>query len=643
LAPETAGPGSPKTPNGPGSASLGSASLGSAFLGVARSLTNSRWQDAPSIRSGGELDRIAAAITEQFPEMPLPLARLLAGWDIGEEGAFDKLALDAYLDPKLRDLLPNPSRFCDMDKAAIRLADAVEAGTPVGVFGDYDVDGAASAALMVNILGALGVMVDVHIPDRMREGYGPNGAALSALQARGAQLIITVDCGITAHEPLAAVADTGMDVIVIDHHLAGPELPRAHSVINPNRLDEDGSFGHLCAAGVTFIVLVALIRELRARSYFTVDRPAPDLMRHLDLVGLATVCDVVPLTGVNRAFVAQGLKILGQRSNLGLSHLADVAKLNQPPSGHTLGFLLGPRINAGGRIGASDLGVRLLSTHDADEASGIASALDELNTRRREIEQEIRAHAMDMAAEQTDAPVILVSHDSWHEGVIGIVAGRLREVFGKPALVVALASAAGPDDNTSGSGRFGKGSGRSIPGFRLGSAIIAAHQAGILLGGGGHDMAAGFSVAEDAMPALHDFLIKRFETEIGDEIPRAVRTVSGMLSTAGVLPELADWLEKLGPFGSGNPEPRFALPDCRITYAKGVGRDGAHISCRIDDGSGGSLNAIAFQAGGTDLGQALLAGRDGARFHVLGRIRRDHFRGGRAMQIEIEDAAIVLA
>jgi single-stranded-DNA-specific exonuclease len=597
-----------------------------AFLGVARSTTSARWQAAETIVSGQDLDRAAAAIAEQHPDMPLPVTRILAGRDT------ENLPVDIFLDPKLRDLMPDPSRFKDMDKAAARLADAVIAGTPVGVFGDYDVDGAASAALLVNVLGALGLTVDVHIPDRMREGYGPNAAALAALQDRGAALIITVDCGIAAHEPLAAVADTGMDVVVIDHHLAGPELPRAHSVINPNRLDEDQAYGHLCAAGVTFMVLVALLRELRGRGHFTADSPAPDLRSQLDLVGLATVCDVVPLVGVNRAFVMQGLKVLARRSNPGLAALADAAKLNRPPSSHTFGFLLGPRINAGGRIGRSDLGVRLLSTHDGYEAAGLAASLDDLNKKRRTIEQEIRAHAMDMAAAQTDSPVILVGHESWHEGVIGIVAGRLREAFGKPACVVAFGEAGGLNAP-------GKGSGRSIPGFRLGSAIIAAHQAGILAGGGGHDMAAGFTIDKPAMADFASFLAERFAAEIGDEIPLPVHNVTGLLSTAGVQPELSDWLEKLGPYGSGNPEPRFALPDCLIKNARAIGADGAHVSCRLDDGSGTTIGAIAFQAGGSALGEALLKARDGQRLHVLGRIRRDHFRGGRAMQVEIEDVA----
>ena len=612
-----------------------------AFLGVARSATNARWQAADTALDGNNLDRAAAAIAEQFPDMPLPVTRILAGRDTAS------VPVALYLDPKIRDLLPDPSRFKDMDRAAARLADAVMAGTAVGVFGDYDVDGAASAALLVNVLGALGLAVDVHIPDRMREGYGPNAAALAALQQRGAELIVTVDCGIAAHEPLAAVAETGMDVIVIDHHLAGPELPRAHSVINPNRLDEDLAYGHLCAAGVTFVVLVALLRELRKRGVFTDDSPAPDLRRQLDIVGLATVCDVVPLVGLNRAFVMQGLKVLAGRSNPGLAALADAARLNRPPSAHTFGFLLGPRINAGGRIGRSDLGVRLLSTSDGYEAAGLAASLDELNTKRRSVEAEIRAHAMDMAAEQADSPVILVGHDSWHEGVIGIVAGRLREAFGKPACVVAFSRPRGddvpgsdvPGSDVPGSDVPGKGSGRSIPGFRLGSAIIAAHQAGILAGGGGHDMAAGFSIDKDRMPDFVAFLADRFAAEIGDGIPQPVHRVTGMLSTAGAQPELADWLEKLGPYGSGNPEPHFALPDCRILNARAIGADGAHISCRLDDGSGSALGAIAFQAGGNPLGEALMKARDGQKLHVLGRLRRDHFRGGRAMQLEIEDVA----
>ena len=592
-----------------------------AFLGVAQSASNARWQAVEAALNDTDLDRYAGGLSEVFPDMPLPITRLLAARGLSSE------AVQQFLEPKLRELLPDPSRFQDMDKAANRLADIVEASQPIGVFGDYDVDGASAAALLVNVMRELGVHVDVHIPDRFTEGYGPNIDALMKLRASGAELLVTVDCGITAHGPLDAVANTGMDVIVIDHHIAGPELPRAHSVINPNRLDEDGEYGSLCAAGVVFITLVAVLRELRTRGFFKDGQAVPDLMMQLDIVALATVCDVVPLIGLNRAFVGQGLKVMAKRGNPGVAKLADIAGLNRAPDAHSLGFLLGPRINAGGRVGASGIGVRLLSTTSADEAAGLAARLDELNTQRKQIESDIRAAAIDRA-DAVENPVILLGDEQWHEGVIGIVAGRVRERFGKPACIIAF------DANG-----VGKGSGRSIPGFRLGSAIIAAHQQGILLGGGGHDMAAGFSIHRDNLPAFQAFLDERLGKDLKGEIPQLVHKVSGLLSTSGVQPELADWLDRLGPFGSGNAEPRFVLPDCQVTYAKLVGADGAHLSCRLDDGSGGTLNAIAFQAGGTDLGQFMLAAKDGRRVHVLGKIRRDTFRGGRSMQIEIEDVA----
>jgi len=594
-----------------------------AFLGIRQSATGARWQEARRAVNDTDLDRLSRGLTEAYDDMPLPVARLLAARGI------DRDQLPSFIEPKLRDLLPDPSRFKDLNKAVARLADCVEAGEPIGVFGDYDVDGACAAALLVWVMRDLGVSVDVHIPDRLTEGYGPNQTALMALGERGASLIVTVDCGITAHAPLAAVASTGMDVIVIDHHIAGPELPKAHSVINPNRLDEDGTYGHLCAAGVTFIVLVGLIRELRRRDFFGTERTPPDLMMRLDLVALATVCDVVPLAGLNRAFVGQGIKIMAQRRHPGLTRLADAAGMKAAPDTYALGFLLGPRINAGGRIGSSQTAVQLLSTLSDDEATGLAAKLDQLNAERRQIEQDIREQAIDRALQAPDTPVIVLSDKSWHEGVIGIVAGRLKERFGKPACVIAMG-----DDGV------GKGSGRSIPGFRLGSAVIAAHQAGILLGGGGHDMAAGFSIDAANLDAFATFLAQRMEKDLNGQAPQLVREVSGTLSTQGAQPELTDWLEKLGPFGSGNPEPRFVLPDCKVKFAKPVGETGAHISCRLDDGSGITLNAIAFQAGGAPLGNLLLDAADGRHIHILGRLKRDNFRGGRAMQIEIEDAAM---
>jgi single-stranded-DNA-specific exonuclease len=592
-----------------------------AFLGITHSTSGARWIEASTQLSGPNQDRLAAALMDVFDDLPIPLARIMAGMGLTAETA------PHYIDPKIRDLLPNPSRFKDLDRAAKRLADAVMSKTPIGVFGDYDVDGAAAAALLISVMRDLDVACDVHIPDRFTEGYGPNTAALLALKEKGAQLLVTVDCGITAHAPLAAVAEIGLDVIVIDHHIAGPELPRAQSVVNPNRLDEDGQYGYLCAAGVVFIVLVGMVRELRERGHFAEGRTPPDLMGYLDIVALATVCDVVPLVGLNRAFVRQGLKVMAERRHPGLTKLADVAGMNAAPNVYAFGFLLGPRINAAGRIGGSGLGVKLLACNNGDEAAGLALRLDEMNRERKQIEEGIRIAAIDRAAE-INHPVLIMHDPSWHEGVIGIVAGRVRERFGKPALVIAM-----NDDG------IGKGSGRSIAGFRLGNAIIAAHQAGILEGGGGHDMAAGFTVRADKIDELQQFLNDRLMADLNGVIPQTLHKASGLLSVAGCKPDLADWLDRLGPFGSGNPEPRFVIPDCRIKSAKFVGEAGAHLSCRLDDGSG-TLNAIAFQAGGTPLGQAVADARDGHYLHILGRVRRDRFRGGNAMQFEIDDVAV---
>ena len=594
---------------------------GDAFLGITHSTSGARWIDASTHLPGGVQDRLAAALIDIFDDLPLPLARIMAGMGLNSETAPN------YIEPKIRDLMPNPSRFKDMDKATNRLADAVIAKTPIGIFGDYDVDGAAAAALLILVMRELGVECDVHIPNRFTEGYGPSSAALLALKEQGSQLLVTVDCGITAHAPLAAVADTGIDVIVIDHHIAGPEIPRAHSVVNPNRLDEDGQYGYLCAAGVVFITLVGLLRCLRSRGYFAGNITQPNLLRYIDIVGLATVCDVVPLRGLNRAFVRQGLRVLGERRHVGLAKLADVAGMNSAPNVYAFGFLLGPRINAAGRIGGSGLGVKLLACCDADEATGLALRLDELNQQRRQIEESIKIAAIDRASDCND-PVLILHDKDWHEGVIGIVAGRVRERFGKPALIISM--------NEDG---IGKGSGRSITGFRLGSAIIAAQQVGILDGGGGHDMAAGFTVKAEKISDLQAFLNDRLMNDLNGEIPQVTHQASGLLSVAGCKPELAEWLERLGPFGSGNPEPRFVIPDCRIKSMKFVGEGGSHLSCRIDDGSG-AINAIAFQAGGSPLGRAVSDACDTKYLHFLGRIRRDVFRGGNAMQFEIDDVAV---
>ena len=594
---------------------------GEAFLGITNSTSGARWIDAPTHLARDERDRLAAGLIDVFDDLPLPLARIMVDMGLNGETASN------FIEPKIRDLMPNPSLFQDMDKAANRLADAVIEKTPIGVFGDYDVDGAAAAALLISVMRELGLECDVHIPDRFTEGYGPNTAALLDLKENGAQLLVTVDCGITAHAPLAAVADTGIDVIVIDHHIAGPELPRAHAVVNPNRLDEDGQYGYLCAAGVVFVALVGMLRCLRGRGYFTENVKQPDLLQYVDIVALATVCDVVPLRGLNRAFVRQGLKVMAERRHVGLTKLADVAGMNSAPNVYAFGFLLGPRINAAGRLGGSGLGVKLLACSDVDEAAGLALRLDEMNQQRKHIEEDIKIAAIDRAVD-CDDPVLILHDTNWHEGVIGVVAGRVRERYGKPALIISMKE-----------NGIGKGSGRSIAGFRLGNAIIAAHQAGILEGGGGHDMAAGFTVKAEKIPYLQAFLNDRLMKDLNGEIPQVIFKASGLLSVAGCKPDLADWLDRLGPFGSGNPEPRFVIPDCRVKSMKFVGQGGAHLSCRIDDGSG-AINAIAFQAGGSPLGRAVSDACDAQYLHFLGRLRRDLFRGGNAMQFEIDDVAV---
>ena len=610
--------------------------MSGAVLGVERSLGNATWRAAPSLVPSGPLKRRARELAEHYQGLPVAASYVFAWKTAGIEDH------EGYLTPTIRDLLPNPSRFKDMDRAAKRLADAVKEGTPIGVFGDYDVDGAASAALLVRVLGELGLTVDVHIPDRKKEGYGPNREALAKLKKNGAGLILTVDCGITAHEPLAAVAETGMDVIVVDHHLAGAELPRAHSVINPNRLDEDGSYGYLCAAGVVFIFLVAVLRELRRRGHFPEGDKGPNLLGELDIVGLATVCDVVPMKGLNRAFVKQGLKSYIARDNLGLAALGDVVGVNAAPSPYTFGFLLGPCINAAGRInmadlgsnikaaghmGNSDLGVRLLTTNDESEASGLALALKSINTERKDIESKARVQALDMAAAQEGRQIIMVRKQDWNEGVIGIVAGRVCETTGKPAFVLTKAKGDG-----------WKGSGRSIPGFKLGTAVLAARELGIIEGGGGHDMAAGFQVAEDRIAALHDFMCERFVGEYGGE-PKRERLVAGLLTAGGIDAGLVNWLEHIGPYGSDNPEPRFAIPNCRVKYAKQIGQEKTHISCSLDDDAGGKVRAILFNASGTQIGNAILKARDGQLVHVLGRVRKSPFGSQDSVQFEIEDAA----
>lgn len=588
-----------------------------AFLGVTRSIGGRRW------RLRNTDDRLALALAQQAG-LPEILGRVLAGRGIGIDD------LEDHLNPSLRRLLPDPSRFRDMDAAAERLAHAIVKGESVAVFGDYDVDGATSTALLNRFFTSVGRDLRVYIPDRLKEGYGPNAPALRKLAQDGVKVVVTVDCGTLAFAPLEEAASVGLEVIVADHHLAEPELPRALAVINPNRLDETPGFGQLAAVGVTFLLIVAINRRLRAMGYYSSERPEPNLLGWLDLVALGTVCDVVPLTGLNRALVGQGLKILRSRSNVGMAALADIAGVAEPPGAYHLGFLLGPRVNAGGRVGQADLGTRLLSTDDARLAQQIAVELDRYNRERQEIEAGVLLEAMQELEHVPDtAALALVARQGWHPGVIGIVAARVREAAGRPSFVIAL------DENG-----IGKGSGRSIPGVDLGAAVVAAGQAGLLVNGGGHAMAAGLTVETAKLNELKAFLNERLAPAVEKAGASASMGFDGALGIGGANAELCDRLEQLGPYGSGNPEPRFALAGARVVQADVVGEK--HVRCLITsgDGSGPRLAAIAFRSVEADLGPALMQARQtGAPLHIGGHLRTNHWRGEKRVQFVLEDAA----
>ncbi len=586
--------------------------MSEAFLGVERSVTGRRWR----ARLGD--DRAGLAIAQRLA-LPEIVGRLLAGRGIGPEAA------ESFLNPTLRDLLPDPSRFHGMDEAAARLARAVKDAEAIAVFGDYDVDGATSSALLARFFAAVGEPIRIYIPDRMKEGYGPNLPALLALQAEGIKLVVTVDCGITAFEPLAGAAEAGLDVIVVDHHVAEPRLPAAFAVVNPNRLDEAAGYGQLAAVGVAFLLAVAVNRELRQAGWFNEARAEPDLKQLLDLVALGTICDVVSLTGINRALVTQGLKIMGARANIGLAALADVARLNEAPGAYHVGFLLGPRVNAGGRVGAADLGARLLSTDDPVEAASIARQLDAFNAERRQIEENVLIEAIAQAESRLAPGLVFVSSEGWHAGVIGIVASRLKERYGRPACVVALREG------------IGKGSGRSIAGTDLGNAVIAARQAGLLVNGGGHSMAAGFTVEAGKLEALQVFLAERLGHGLNGERPQATLDLDAALQPGGATADLLRQIERLAPFGSGNAEPRFALTAARIVRADPAGE--AHVRCIVSGADGGRLKAIAFRSLENELGRALLQ-RGGSALHLAGHLRADRWQGRDDVQLLIDDAAI---
>ncbi|MDD8022070.1 MAG: single-stranded-DNA-specific exonuclease RecJ [Paracoccaceae bacterium] len=577
------------------------------YLNVEQSLTGRRW-----IGPTPEADRLAEAMVQET-HLPLPLARVLVSRGVAPSQAAE------FLEPTLRALLPDPHALKDMEKAARRFLAAVAGREKIAVFADYDVDGGSSAALLIVWLRAMGREATLYIPDRIDEGYGPNVPAMAAL-ARDHSLIVCVDCGTLSHEPVAAA--TGADVVILDHHLGAETLPPALAVVNPNRQDEDGALGHLCAASVVFLMLVEANRQLRATSV-----QGPDLMALLDLVALATVADVAPLVGVNRALVRQGLKVMARRDRPGLKALADVARMDQAPSAYHLGFLLGPRVNAGGRIGAADLGARLLSCTDPAEAEALAARLDSLNTERREIENRVRDAALAQAEERGfDAPLVWAAGAGWHPGVVGIVAARLKEATNRPAVVIGL------------DGGIGKGSARSVTGVDLGAAVQRVAAEGLFLKGGGHKMAAGLTVAEDqlepAMARLSELLARQGAGAGG---PRDLR-LDGLLMPGAATPQLIEEIDKAGPFGQGAPAPRFAFPAMEIRAPRRIGEN--HLRFTFSDGMGARIDAVSFGAFDGPLGP-VLSDPGANRFHLAGRLEINTWGGRAKVQLRLEDAARV--
>ncbi|MGV6805150.1 MAG: single-stranded-DNA-specific exonuclease RecJ [Ruegeria sp.] len=578
------------------------------FLGVEQSLTNRRW-----VGPSAEVDR-AAEMLAQHTDLPRPLCQVLARRGVSP------IEAESFLSPKLRDLLPDPRSLRDMEIAATRFLKAVRNNQRIAVFADYDVDGGSSAALLLVWLRQMGRQATLYVPDRIDEGYGPNAPAMRQLAATH-DLIICVDCGTLSHEPITAAKNA--DVIVLDHHLGGETLPDCVAVVNPNRQDESGDLAHLCAATVVFLMLVEAGRQLREAN-----TNGPDLMTMLDLVALATVADVAPLIGVNRALVQQGLKVMAQRQRPGLVALSEVARMDSAPNSYHLGFMLGPRINAGGRVGQADLGARLLSTDSTSEAAALSRRLDELNSERRDIENAVRAVAIAQAEERgLDAPLVWAAGEGWHPGVVGIVAARLKEAANRPAVVIGF------------DGDEGKGSGRSVSGVDLGASIHRLASEGLLKKGGGHKMAAGLTVTrnqlEPAMERLGELLAKQGAGQAGP----ADLKLDGALMPGAASVNLIEQIEKAGPFGAGAPAPRYALPDLQVRFAKRVGE--THLKLSLSDGMGNGLDAIAFGAFDGPMGERL-SNHGGARFHFAGRLEVNTWGGRQSAQLRLEDAAIAI-
>ena len=590
-----------------------------AFLGVRLSLTNKLWRDRLDAR--GAARALAMVQRYQLPEM---LARVLAGRDV------DIDAVNDFLDPTIRKLMPDPFTVTQMEAAAKRIADAAVRGEKVAIFGDYDVDGATSAALLAWHLRHCGLDPLIHIPDRIFEGYGPNVEAIRALAGKGATLLVTVDCGTTSLEPLAEARRLGMSVVVIDHHQCGEELPEVEALVNPNRPDDLSGLGYLAAVGLTLVTLVAVNRELRGRGFWSGTRPEPDLLSMLHHVALGTVADVAPLIALNRAFVAKGLIAMRRRDHVGHTALMDVARLNGPPEAWHLGFMLGPRINAGGRIGRADLGVRLLLESDVSEAARIAAELDRLNSERRIIEQhaeaQAEAEALASLALEDKGAVIVTASEGWHPGVVGLVASRLKEKFARPAFAIALEP-----------GGIGTGSGRSIPGVDLGKAVRHAVEQGLLIKGGGHAMAAGVTLRKERLAEFRAYLESALAADVAEARHVNEILIDGAISARAATPELVATLNRAGPFGSGNPEPIVALPSHQLVYADEVGQ--AHLKLRFKSGDGATVNAIAFRSVGQKLGNALVQHR-GQVLHVAGTLTVDRYQGVERVQLRVLDVAV---
>ncbi|HEX2581955.1 MAG TPA: single-stranded-DNA-specific exonuclease RecJ [Dongiaceae bacterium] len=585
------------------------------LLDVRSSVSGRLWHQ----RAGSEREALAIAQKLGLPEL---VARLLAQRGQTADSA------ERFLEPRLRDMLPDPAILADAEKAAQRIARAVMEGETIGLLGDYDVDGATSAALWIRFLRELGAAEPLlYVPDRQKEGYGPNSAALHELRARGAGLVVTLDCGITAFSAIAEGAGLGLDILIVDHHIAEPHLPDAYAIVNPNRIDDKSAQGDLAAVGVAYLLAIATQRALRQAGYFA-QRREPDLLRLLDIVALGTICDVVPMTGTNRALVRQGLKVLAARTNPGIAALCDIAALKEAPEAYHAAFVLGPRINAGGRVGEASLGARLLSSDDPRETAEIARRLHEYNDARRSLENDMLRDALLVAERHLDVghQVLVIGDSNWHPGIVGIIASRIKDRYGRPCCAIAFGNGAG------------RGSARSVPGFHIGNAVVAAREAGLVSKGGGHAMAAGFEIAPEKLVEFQAFLDRRFGS-LDAEMARPLLELDGILQPTAANEEICRMIERVGPFGSANPQPVFAVPAVRVLYAEAVGEQG-HVRCQLAGMDGQRIKGIAFRAQGSELG-ALLLRSAGRSLHIAGSLRNNRWRERSNIEIGIEDAALI--